>query len=177
MGGWFSFNNQKSPIFVQTTDIPDPSIWQYGIDTRNWSQANFTKKGNLFHRPGAAAYCDAPTLDRSYAFEGFVQQRSERATTNLTQNSDEIFVEGMLELDTSSSSQTVLRNITAPQYMPPRMNGALVHLPIGDKGVIVAVGGQAPTTGLPFGVVVPNANAQATEVSVVFSGKGSLSRG
>lgn len=156
---------------MTNSSLPDPSIWQYAIDSGTWSQANPTKKGNLIHRPGAAAYCDAPALNKSYVFEGYAQARSERATQNLTANSDSVFLEGMLEFDTSSassssdSSQMILTNITAPQYMPPRMNGAVVHLPIGDKGVVMMVGGQAPTTGLPFGVVVPNANSQATEVS------------
>lgn len=43
---------------------------------------------NFVNRPGTSANCDAPTLNKSFAFEGYLQQRSEPETTKYTQYSD-----------------------------------------------------------------------------------------
>jgi hypothetical protein len=55
-----------------------------------WAESSFNlvNTGKKVDRPGAAAYCDAPTLNVSFISEGYVQQRSDRDNTNYTQSSE-----------------------------------------------------------------------------------------
>jgi len=52
-------------------------------------QTNFNLNNtNFVNRPGASANCDAPTLNKSFAFEGYLQQRSQPETIKYKQNAD-----------------------------------------------------------------------------------------
>jgi hypothetical protein len=75
--------------------------------------------------------------------------------------------EGMLQLDTTTSPPT-LTNISVPTYVGPRMNGAMVHVPVGPKGVIVQIAGQITMDPTPFGVPIINANAMNTNINMSF---------
>jgi hypothetical protein len=91
LGGWFSFNSVTAPNYVPTDQIPPPSIWQLDIDSGNWSETEFdldNAGSSILHRPGAAANCDAPSLNMSFLFEGYLQQRSESDTVKFTQSSE-----------------------------------------------------------------------------------------
>ena len=174
LGGWFSFNSREIPLYLNNTKIPESAIWQYDIDSGDWTETDFKLNAGSkkVWRPGAAANCDAPTLNRSYVFEGYIQQRSDQDVVNFTTSSEFQFLEGMLELNTKGvkqsddSSKATLTNITVPTYMGPRMNGAMVHVPVGDKGVIVSLGGQVPNDATAFGVGVANANANNQNIGL-----------
>lgn len=73
----------------------------------------------------------------------------------------------MLQLDTNTSPPT-LTNISVPTYVGPRMNGAMIHVPVGDKGVIVQIAGQTTMNPTPFGVPIPDANSQNTAINNSF---------
>jgi hypothetical protein len=91
LGGWFSFNGKEHPSYVNDPDLPRPAIWEFDIDGRRWSIADDFRPvhtGDVVDRPGAAAYCDAPSLNRSYIFEGFTQRRSGSHNANFTAISD-----------------------------------------------------------------------------------------
>lgn len=82
IGGWFSYNSQADPGYVPDNEIPESSIWEFDIDSESWGQATgigYPGYGQKVERPGAAAYCDAPTLNKSFVFEGHVWRRSELA--------------------------------------------------------------------------------------------------
>lgn len=79
----------------------------------------------------------------------------------LTGSSD---LEGMLQLDTNTSPPT-LTNISVPTYVGPRMNGAMVHVPVGNKGIIVQIAGQEPMNPTQWGVPIPGANQQNTAIN------------
>ncbi|KAL0937221.1 Kelch repeat-containing protein-like protein 2 [Colletotrichum truncatum] len=171
LGGWFSFNNQENPSFLATNNIPEPAIWEFDIDTERWSKSTdfrISNNGEIVDRPGAAAFCDAPTLRRSYIFEGYTQQRSSRANVPYEASADFRFLEGMLELDTSDESQPKLTNISVPTYIGPRMNGAMVHVPVGNKGIIVNLGGQTTRDPTPYGVRVPKASSGNININLSF---------
>lgn len=82
----------------------------------------------------------------------------------------------MLALDTSKDvSKPTLTNISVPAQMlgqdfGPRMNGASVHVPVGDKGVVVQLGGQIPenTTTTPYGTRVKDANAHNINIPLKY---------
>lgn len=81
-------------------------------------------------------------------------------------------LEGLLSLDTSAEvSKPTLTNISVPNSLDqgktqfgPRMNGAMVHVPVGPKGILVQVGGQVTNDETPYGVRIQKANEKNTEV-------------
>jgi hypothetical protein len=76
-------------------------------------------------------------------------------------------LEGMLQLDTNTSPPT-LSNISVPSYIGPRMNGAMIHVPVGEQGVIVQIGGQMTVNPTPYGIGITNANAGNTNINNSF---------
>ncbi|OLN96473.1 Kelch repeat-containing protein-like protein 2 [Colletotrichum chlorophyti] len=171
LGGWFSFNNDENPAFIADKDIPEPAIWEFDVDEERWSKSDdiqISNNGEIVDRPGAAAFCDAPSLNRSYVFEGYVQRRSSPANAGYSGSSDFRFLEGMLELDTADRSEPKLTNISVPTYIGPRMNGAMVHVPVGDEGIIVNIGGQTTRDTTPYGVRIPGANAGNVNINLSF---------
>lgn len=79
VGGWFSFNNQHDPGYIADASLPSSSIWEFDIDLKTWAQSafNYVNTGTKIDRPGAAANCDAPALNQSFIFEGYVEFRSD----------------------------------------------------------------------------------------------------
>lgn len=72
-----------------------------------------------------------------------------------------------MSLDTSASPP-ILTNISVPTYVGPRMNGAMIHVPIGDKGVIVQIAGQTTMDPTPYGVGIQDANAGNVNINNSF---------
>jgi hypothetical protein len=70
----------------------------------------------------------------------------------------------MLELDTNTSPPT-LTNVSVPTYIGQRMNGAMIHIPVGKEGVIVQIAGQEPQFLTEFGVQVVGANGKNTNIN------------
>jgi hypothetical protein len=73
----------------------------------------------------------------------------------------------MLSLDSNTSPPT-LTNISVPDYVGPRMNGAMIHVPVGPKGVIVQIAGQTTVNPEPFGVGIVGANGFNTNINNSF---------
>jgi hypothetical protein len=91
LGGWFSFNSQTHPAFTPLKSIPPAAVWEYNPVTEAWRVADgfdTINTGTKVDRPGAAANCDAPSIDTSFIFSGYVQQRSDAAYINYTQSSE-----------------------------------------------------------------------------------------
>ena len=90
LGGWFSFNSVSDPGYITDAQIPESAIWEFDIDGQTWTQSEFTlvNTGSKVDRPGAAANCDAPTLNQSFIFEGYVQRRSDHDYINYTVSSE-----------------------------------------------------------------------------------------
>lgn len=170
LGGWFSFNNVADPGYITDAQLPASAIWEFDIDLKTWAKSafNYVNTGTKVDRPGAAANCDAPSLNRSFIFEGYVQRRSDYAYKNYTVSSMFKFLEGMLQLDTNTSPPT-LTNISVPTYVGPRMNGAMIHVPVGKMGVIVNIAGQTVMNPTPFGVPIENANAGNVNINNNFT--------
>lgn len=186
LGGWFSTNSQQDPGYIPNTALPSSSIWEFDPFANSWEQSTSFQNVNTgikIERPGAAAYCDAPSLNKSYIFEGYVEYRSDIQYANWSSGASTTFkckkcaskvqsllthisvLEGMLELDTNTNSHPTLTNISVPTYVGPRMNGAMIHLPVGDKGVLVQIAGQTTVNPTPWGVPIPNANQMNTEIN------------
>jgi hypothetical protein len=89
LGGWFSFNNVADPGYITNAQLPASSIWEFDIDLKRWAKSTLTyiNTGAKLDRPGAAANCDVPSLNKSFLFEGYVQQRSDYDYKNYTTSS------------------------------------------------------------------------------------------
>jgi hypothetical protein len=89
LGGWFSFNNVDNPAYITDAQLPRSAIWEFDIDAETWVQSSFNlvNPGDKVDRPGAAANCDAPSLNQSFIFEGYVQKRSDYDYRNYTASS------------------------------------------------------------------------------------------
>jgi hypothetical protein len=75
----------------------------------------------------------------------------------------------MLQLDTNpSNTPPVLSNVSVPTYIGPRMNGAMIHVPVGDQGILVLIGGQMTDVPTPYGIGIQNANAGNTNINNSF---------
>ncbi|KAK5653711.1 hypothetical protein OQA88_8742 [Cercophora sp. LCS_1] len=177
LGGWWSASNSEDPGFKELRQIPEAEIWEFSIDSSTWSKATDLSLVNFRHRlqrQGAAAFCDAPALDKSFIFQGYSEQRSEKEYIDYEQWSEYKFISGMLALDTSVNvQQPTLTNISVPQRMGdidfgPRMNGAMVHIPVGEKGVLVQIGGQITVNPTPYGVRIPGASGGNHNIKLDF---------
>ncbi|KUJ19086.1 uncharacterized protein LY89DRAFT_731509 [Mollisia scopiformis] len=168
LGGWFSTNSNQDPGYITSSELPPSSIWEFDVDLKTWVQSafNYVNTGTKVDRPGAAANCDAPALNKSFIFEGYVEYRSDIAYNNWSSGASTTFkfLEGMLQLDSNTSPPT-LSNISVPTYVGPRMNGAMIHVPVGPKGVIVQIAGQTTVDPTPFGIPILSANQKNTEIN------------
>lgn len=78
----------------------------------------------------------------------------------------------MLVLDTGEDvTSSTLTNVSVPVSpdgggsFGPRMNGAVVHVPVGDQGVLVFIGGQTTQNPTAYGVQIPDAAHENVMVS------------
>ena len=75
----------------------------------------------------------------------------------------------MLQLDTNpTNTPPVLSNVSVPTYIGPRMNGAMIHVPVGEQGILVLIGGQTTMVPTPYGIGIQNANAGNTNINNSF---------
>jgi len=92
LGGMWSLSNTDDPGFKALDALPEPAIWQYDINSKTWSESTGTfdlvNTGSKIQRPGAAAYCDAPAINMSFVFQGYVETRSDKEHSYFEQWSD-----------------------------------------------------------------------------------------
>jgi len=80
IGGWWSASNIDNPGFKQLTEIPEAELWEFDVVKKEWTRPTdlVIKNRGKLQRPGAAAYCDTSSVNRSYLFQGYVEQRSDK---------------------------------------------------------------------------------------------------
>jgi len=93
LGGWFSFNNVADPAYIQDSNLPTSTIWEFDIDQKAWDILNYTgvNTGDKVQRMGAAANCGSGMQgggNLSWGFEGYLQRRSDWETRNFTVSSE-----------------------------------------------------------------------------------------
>ncbi len=75
----------------------------------------------------------------------------------------------MLQLNANpSNTPPVLSNVSVPTYIGPRMNGAMIHVPVGDQGILVLIGGQTTMVPTPYGIRIQNSNAGNANINNSF---------
>jgi hypothetical protein len=79
------------------------------------------------------------------------------SATNLSQH--------MIQVDMSEMRNPVFTNVSLPEFVPPRANGEAVWVPVGDKGVVVLIGGVRHLEALYAGGLSDEDEAESARVS------------
>ncbi|TLD09740.1 hypothetical protein PspLS_11400 [Pyricularia sp. CBS 133598] len=180
LGGWASSIGDRGRDPSNLPEVPSSGIWEFDIVSERWTKADdgFDKRntGDKIERQGAASYCDAPSLGVSFLFEGYVQQRSDKDYANYAPSTDFKYISGMLALDTSEGLEKPrLTNISTPRsldgdktHFGPRMSGGMVHIPVGEKGILVQLGGHTTEDYPQYGNKVSGANTKNKNIDLSF---------
>ncbi|KAI7914214.1 hypothetical protein M0657_009613 [Pyricularia oryzae] len=181
LGGYASSIGDRGRDPAPLPEVPSAGIWEFDIVSERWTKADdgFDKRntGDKIERQGSASYCDAPSLGVSFSFEGYVQQRSDKDYASYAPSTDVKYISGMLALDTSEGLEKPrLTNISTPRsldgdktHFGPRMNGGMVHIPVGDKGILVQIGGHTTEDYPQYGHKLSSgANARNKNIDLSF---------
>ncbi|KAE8313114.1 hypothetical protein BDV41DRAFT_564630 [Aspergillus transmontanensis] len=118
--------------YLDVTSV-DQGLWTYTIADGSWKLQQTSIKPV---RLQGGAYVDAPQIQAAYWVGGFQNRDTTPAITDSTVD----YATGMIQFNTTTGTFTQL---DAP--FTPVQQGALVYLPIGEKGVLVFVGGEVPS--------------------------------
>lgn len=91
IGGWFSYNTKTDPSYVPNDALLPLSIWEFDVGSETWRTASdVVAFGNCerLERPGAVAYCDALTLNKSFVFGGQVWRKTDPGCDTYTLGED-----------------------------------------------------------------------------------------
>ncbi|KAB8233993.1 uncharacterized protein BDW43DRAFT_310668 [Aspergillus alliaceus] len=107
----------------------DQGLWTYNIADESWQLQQTSIKPV---RLQGGAYADAPQVQAAY-WVGFIKTAILRPPTP-------IYTTGMIQFNTTTGTFT---QFDAP--FTPVQRGALVCVPVGEKGALVFVGGEVPS--------------------------------
>ncbi|RPA71406.1 hypothetical protein BJ508DRAFT_336067 [Ascobolus immersus RN42] len=137
----------ESRHYLEDEEIPNYNIWRYDLEKQEWSEEDFkVDGGGEVTRLISSADVSIPNQGVSFAYGGYSSRRSRPSSIdddrNLADNSLLVY---------NHETQT-LRNITNPSSSSSTgvWHGALHHLPLGEKGFLVALMGEAQTKGQNF---------------------------
>lgn len=117
---------------VDNTTV-DQGLWTYTIADGSWQLQQTSIKPV---RLQGGAYVDAPQIQAAYWVGGYQDSDTTPAITDKTVD----YATGMIQFNTTTGTFTQL---DAP--FTPVQQGALVYLPVGEKGILVFVGGEVPS--------------------------------
>ncbi|KAE8394107.1 hypothetical protein BDV23DRAFT_179911 [Aspergillus alliaceus] len=107
----------------------DQGLWTYNIADESWQLQQTSIKPV---RLQGGAYADAPQIQAAY-WVGFIK-------TAILRPPSPIYTTGMIQFNTTTGTFT---QFDAP--FTPVQRGALVCVPVGEKGALVFVGGEVPS--------------------------------
>ena len=137
-GGTTSYLNISFPGFHGSSSN-QYSLWSYDTVANDWNQYDITNASS--ERLSSGAYAEAPDQGLAFYFNGQIDNGSSVSTARLGHNT-QVFVEGMLVIDTNNQTA---RNLSTNQVTGnyPRVRGKMQYVPgIGDKGILVYLGGR-----------------------------------
>ncbi|KAB8264201.1 hypothetical protein BDV32DRAFT_135551 [Aspergillus pseudonomiae] len=117
---------------VDDTSV-DQGLWTYTIADGSWKLQQTSIKPV---RLQGGAYVDAPQIQAAYWVGGYQDSDTTPAITDKTVD----YATGMIQFNTTTGTFT---QFDAP--FTPVQQGALVYLPVGEKGILVFVGGEVPS--------------------------------
>lgn len=144
-GGTTSYLNTSFPGWV-TPYVSTYSLWSYSIISKQWDQHDVTQYIGP-RRPSSASSAEAPDLGLAFYFNGEMDAGSEK-DSGIQGADDKVFLEGMIVIDTQNQTA---KNISTAAVVgdTPRTRGGMQYVPgVGEKGVLVQIGGNQKPVGV-----------------------------
>ncbi|KAN0066985.1 hypothetical protein V8E54_014909 [Elaphomyces granulatus] len=140
-GGTVSFVNITFPGF-QYPQPPVYSLWSYNTTTKLWDQHDVTLSAP--NRPFAGAFAEVPQQGLAFWLNGEINNGS--SNTFATEPDFSQNLGGLIVLNTTTQTARNLSTTNLGDRFP-REGGTLNYIPgIGQKGILVAIGGSAKAT-------------------------------
>lgn len=137
-GGTVSYTNTSFPGF----EPPIPakySLWAYDTGLQEWTPYDVSEGSP--NRPSSAAFAEAPDQGLAFFLNGQLDSGSSTGTEVLG-DQGKVFLQGMIVLDLKNRSAKNL-STSAVSGQRPRSRGRMQYIPgIGEKGILVHVGGN-----------------------------------
>lgn len=137
-GGTTSHTNTSFPGFEPPTPA-QYSLWAYNTASLEWTPFDVSEGSS--NRPSSAASAEAPDQGLAFFLNGQLDSGSSSGTQNLG-DQGKVFLQGMIVLDLKNRSAKNL-STSALSGQTPRSRGRMQYVPgIGEKGILVHVGGN-----------------------------------
>lgn len=136
-GGTTNWWNTTSPTF-QAPQTKEYSLWSYDTQSKVWGQHDISDAAPW--RPSVGATTEAPELGLTFWYGGEMDSGSS-TETQFFGDQVKVFLEGMVVYNTSSQVAMNISTQPADQGQP-RTRGSMQYIPgIGEKGILVYMGG------------------------------------
>ncbi|KAL2842652.1 hypothetical protein BJX68DRAFT_270586 [Aspergillus pseudodeflectus] len=157
-----------SPTASQSEPSPDQilayELYQYGPHLTMWEPQfiNEDLDNDITRYITAGAGVSSPSENLGFYISGLRAPDwgpiyENGSATNLSQH--------MIQVDMSEMRNPVFTNVSLPEFVPPRANGEAVWVPVGDKGVVVLIGGVRHLEALYAGGLSDEDEAESARVS------------
>ncbi|KAK8055646.1 hypothetical protein PG993_000873 [Apiospora rasikravindrae] len=165
-GGVTSVLN-TSFIDYQAPTTNQYALWGFNTQTHEWTQYDVSLAAP--QRPSWGAFAEAPEQGMAFYLNGMISNMSSAITAS--SNTPQTNLAGMIALDLQKHTATNI-STTSLGDGSPRVRGGMVYIPqIGQKGVLVTVGGatgsqQSPSLGNTAAFIPPQHLADRSLVSM-----------
>lgn len=137
------------PIVSDTSTDPDANEvkeWQgydYGVDKPSFAPGFKTFQANVTNYLAYGGAANVPSENLAFYFSGmhapewgviYPPSADESLTASVVANT-------LITLDMSVQNSEIFSNVTIPDDIPGRANPELIWVPVGEKGILVALGG------------------------------------
>lgn len=143
-GGTTSYANTSFPGW-QDPDASTYSLWSFDSDSTTWDQYAYPVGSNATYRPSSGAAAEAPDQGLAFYFNGMIDNGSSTETVILGVNNVNVFLPGMIVINTFGSDQTT-RNLSTSDLTgnQARARGQMQYVPnVGKNGILVQLGGSS----------------------------------
>lgn len=141
-GGTTSYANTSFPGW-QNPDASTYSLWSFDPDSTTWDQ--YTIGSNATYRPSSGAAAEASDQGLAFYFNGLIDNGSSSETVILGVNNVNVFLPGMIVINTTDPDQTT-RNLSTSALTgnQARARGKMQYVPnVGKNGILVQLGGSS----------------------------------
>lgn len=139
-GGTTSYVNTSFPGYQDPTSS-QYALWSYDTAGDEWSQYDVSLHAP--NRPAGGAYAEAPEQGLAFWLNGYINN----GTSNKLEEWDGLleYMNGLIVIDTNKQTATNVSTSSLKNF--PRVRGGLTYIPgIGEKGILVSVGGATKST-------------------------------
>ena len=129
-----TFPGYRSPLSSQY------ALWKYNLTDQRWGQ--FDTGLTVENRPNSGAAAEAPDQGLAFYFNGMLDGHSQLGIEDKLDDAAKPFLDGMIVIDTANqTAKNISTKAVVGDY--PRTRARMEYIEgVGDKGVLVLVGGN-----------------------------------